>query len=221
MKLVDSNDEQRILEEEIERAKPPVPAAAEDLDYLLFTPFRYYAYLPQGSRFRRAGFSEGVFYCCESPVTAMAEKAFWQLVFFAESPDTPFPANPAQYTVFSARIHTASCLDLIEPPLVRDAALWTDLSDYSWCQDIADKARACATEAIRYRSVRDPADGYNLAVLSMKAFAAKRPDSMQSWHLQLRPRIAWAKCEAPALSVTFDTALFFRDPRLAPLQRSD
>jgi hypothetical protein len=221
MKLVDSNDEQRILEEEIERAKPPVPGAAEGFDYLLFTPFRYHAYLPQGSRFRRAGFSEGVFYCCESPLTAMAEKAFWQLVFFAESPETPFPANPAQYTVFSARIRTASCLDLTEPPLVRDAALWTALSDYSSCQDIADKARACATEAIRYRSVRDPADGYNLAVLSMKAFAAKRPDSMQSWHLQLRPRIAWAKCEAPALSVTFDTALFFRDPRLAPLQRPD
>lgn len=221
MKLVDSNDEQRILEEEIEQAKPAVPQAGDGFDYLLYTPFRYHAFLPKGSRFRRAGFTEGVFYCCESPITAMAEKAFWQLVFFAESPATPFPANPAQFTVFSTRIRTSLCLDLTEPPLVRDAALWTDLADYSSCQEIADKARQCAAEAIRYRSVRDPSEGYNLAVLSMNAFAAKKPDSMQSWHLQLRRHSAWAKCEAPARSLSFDTDLFFRDPRLAPLQASD
>ncbi len=95
MKHVDSVDEQLILEQAIEdAAKPPVPVGSEGFDYLLFTPFRYHAFLPHGSRFRRAGFTEGVFYCCESPLTAMAEKTFWQLLFFAESPGTQFPNNP-------------------------------------------------------------------------------------------------------------------------------
>ena len=45
--------------------------------------------------------TEGVFYASETPQTAVAEMAFYRLLFFAESPDTPWPANPAEYTAFS------------------------------------------------------------------------------------------------------------------------
>ena len=54
MKLVDDLDEQAILEAELDRSKPAVPASCKGLDYLLATPFRYAPY-PHGSRFRRAG----------------------------------------------------------------------------------------------------------------------------------------------------------------------
>ena len=62
LKLVDSVAEQGVLEDLIEASKPPVPSECRDLHYLLSTPFRYGAAYPTGSRFRRAGLTEGVFY---------------------------------------------------------------------------------------------------------------------------------------------------------------
>lgn len=218
MKLVDSADEQAALEDEIENAKPPAPAGSAGFDYLLYTPFRYAGPYPHGSRFRAAGFSPGVFYCCEAPVTAMAEMAFLRLLFYAESPGTPFPSNPAEYTVFSLQIKTQRSLDTTKEPLLRDTALWTALADYSFCQALAARARECGAEAIRYRSVRDPNVGFNLAVLSQTAFGSKKTGELQTWDLQLQKHVAWAKCEAPSQTVSFDIAPFLKDERLVPLR---
>ena len=101
LKLVDSTAEQEVLEDLIDASKPSLPPECQGLHYLLATPFRYGAANPAGSRFRRAGLTEGVFYSSETPETAIAEMAFYRLLFFAESPDTPWPANPAEYTGFS------------------------------------------------------------------------------------------------------------------------
>src|SRR5205085_3795769 len=95
LKLVDTLAEQALLEDLIESSKPPVPPECRHLHYLLATPFRYGAAYPNGSRFRRAGMTEGVFYAAEAVATAVAEMAFHRLLFFAESPATPWPANPA------------------------------------------------------------------------------------------------------------------------------
>src|SRR5437868_4446832 len=74
LKLTDNRAEQALLETIIEAVKPPVPADCEHLDFLLATPFRYAAY-KEGSRFRRAGFTPGVFYASENVETAIAETA--------------------------------------------------------------------------------------------------------------------------------------------------
>ena len=55
LKLVDTLDEQALLEDLIEETKPAIPVECRRLDYLLATPFRYGSVYPQGSRFRRAG----------------------------------------------------------------------------------------------------------------------------------------------------------------------
>jgi RES domain len=89
-----------------------LPPECRDLHNLLATPFRYGAVYPAGSRFRRAGMTEGVFYASETPQTAVAEMAFYRLLFFAESPDTPWPANPAEYTAFSADCAAKKAIDL-------------------------------------------------------------------------------------------------------------
>src|SRR5215218_6478406 len=73
LKLVDTVEEQAILEEQLQATKPPLPPGAERLHYLLSTPFRYGAFYPTGSRFRRAGLTEGVFYAAEEPRSAVAE----------------------------------------------------------------------------------------------------------------------------------------------------
>ena len=53
MKLVDTLEEQAALEALLEPSKPPVPDECRHLDFLLFTPFRYGAPYPTGSRSRR------------------------------------------------------------------------------------------------------------------------------------------------------------------------
>ena len=98
MALVDTLAEQHLLEELLERSKPPVPPECRGLHYLLATPFRYGAPYPAGSRFRRAGLTPGVFYASQAPETAVAEMAFHRLLFFAESPGTPWPVLSATAT---------------------------------------------------------------------------------------------------------------------------
>jgi hypothetical protein len=51
MALVDSIEEQHVLERLLDDTKPAIPAAAAHLHWLLFTPFRYPP-PPGGSRFR-------------------------------------------------------------------------------------------------------------------------------------------------------------------------
>jgi hypothetical protein len=219
MKLVDDVDEQAVLERLVEATKPAVPPECRHLDYLLATPFRYGAIYPTGSRFRRAGRTPGVFYAAENPETAVAEMAFYRLLFFAESPDTPWPSNAAEYTAFSAAIRTPFAIDLIQPPLGRDAARWTHPTDYSDCQSLAETARAAKIEAIRYRSVRDPEGRANLAVLTCAAFAAAEPVDRQTWRIRLSASGVQALREFPEKRVGFARDAFSADPRLGLVAR--
>ncbi|APF39305.1 RES family NAD+ phosphorylase [Chelatococcus daeguensis] len=215
LKLVDNLDEQKLLEDLIEETKPALPPECRHLDYLLATPFRYGAEYPRGSRFRRAGRTAGVYYAAETPRTAVAEMAFYRLLFFAESPMTPWPANTTDYTAFSAAVAVARALDLTAPPLVRDRALWTDLLAYDACQGLADAAREAGIAVIRYESVRDPERGANLAVLTCAAFSEPRPLERQTWRMRLGPSGVQAVCDFPASGLEFGREAFADDPRLA------
>ena len=104
LKLVDSVDEQELLEDLIEATKPPVPPECRDLHYLLSTPFRYGTVYPTGSRFRRAGLTEGVFYASEKPETAVAEMAFYRLLFFAEIAQYTLAGKPCRVHGILSRI---------------------------------------------------------------------------------------------------------------------
>lgn len=215
LKLVDTLDEQALLENLIEETKPAVPPECENLDYLFSTPFRYGPIYPTGSRFRRAGRTLGVYYAAEEPRTAVAEIAFYRLLFFAESPATPWPADPGEHTAFAAAVATERMVDLTLAPLARDRARWTHLTDYTATQDLADSARAALVEIIRYESVRDPQAGANLALLSCAAFAEPRPIERQTWRIRLSASGIQAVCEFPDMRVGFDREAFAVDPRIA------
>lgn len=202
MKLVDTLAEQALLERLLEAHKPPVPSECRHLHYLLATPFRYGAPYPRGSRFRRAGMTPGVFYASQSPATAMAEVAFHRLLFFAESPGTPWPANAAEHTAFAVRYRARAGLDLTEPPFDEDAAL-SDPSNYEPCQALADVARAAGVQALRYRSVRDPNGGQNVALLTCATFTSREPIERQTWRLQLGATGARAICDSPPARLEF------------------
>jgi hypothetical protein len=72
---VNSRNEQELLEDILEKGKPPIPQSASDLDYFLFTPFRYLSLPPEGSRFR-APLDPGVFYGRERIKTAADEISY-------------------------------------------------------------------------------------------------------------------------------------------------
>lgn len=213
MKVTDTLAEQEILERLIDETKPSVPPGCEALHFLLMTPFRYSATNPFGSRFRRANAPEGVFYAAERPGTAIAEMAFYRLLFFAESPETPWPQNPGEYTGFAVEIATDRTLDLTISPFIDHAALY-DLVDYAAAQALADSARQAAILVIKYASVRDPERGPNYAVLNPSVFAKPEPVDRQSWKLHLDSNGVRAVCEAPRESIAFDQNTFSADPRL-------
>lgn len=213
MKLADDLDEQRTLEELLDATKPPVPPECQHLHWLLFTPFRYEA--RSDSRFRRAGRTPGVFYAAEAIETAVAEIAFWRLLFFLESPGTPWPVNPLEMTGFAASYETPLCLDLTAPPHAGRAADWLAPADYSASHAIAEVARAKGCGAIRSQSARDPAGGMNISLLSGAAFAAPAPIAYQTWRLRLSDAGVLAFSEAPGGRLHFPLTAFARDPRVA------
>ncbi len=217
LKLTDTLAEQALLEDLIEESKPIVPAECRHLDFLLATPFRYGALYPHGSRFRRAGRTAGVYYAAERVTTAIAEMAFYRLLFFSESPETAWPSNAAEYTAFSAAVATPSLLDLTQEPLSKDAAIWTDLIAYEGCQAFAEAARKADSDVIRYRSVRDPAEGSNLAILLCRAFAKPAPVERQTWRMRLSASGVRALCEFPQQALEFGRETFAADPRIAKL----
>jgi hypothetical protein len=217
LKLVDTLDEQALLENLIEATKPQIPMECRHLHYLLATPFRYGSVYPHGSRFRRAGRTPGVYYAAETVATAVAEMAFYRLLFFAESPDTTWPDNAAEYTAFAAAVATARAIDLTLPPLDRDEARWTHPTDYEACQALAETAREAELEAIRYRSARDP-KGINVALLTCRAFGKPRPVDWQSWRIRLAASGIQAICEFPRQRIGYDRTAFSGDPRLAGLR---
>jgi hypothetical protein len=215
LKLTDDLAEQEILEALIEETKPVLPPECRHLDFLLSTPFRYDAPYPSGSRFRRAGKTPGVFYASEKDETAVAELAFYRLLFFIESPGTPWPNNAAEFTAFSVAVKADRSLNLLEEPLSRDRSAWTLLSDYSSCQALADAARAADSALIRYESVRDPSHGANLAILTCSAFSKADPLERRTWRLKLGNSGVQAVCEFPVVRLSFDRAAFGADPRIA------
>ncbi len=192
MKLVDTLDEQKLLEELLDQSKPPAPKQGERLHYLLFTPFRYRP-TRSGSRFRAAT-DPGVYYAATEIRTACAELGYWRWRFLKDSPGLG-TLGPLEQTLFAAAIHTR-CLDLRKPPLDQDHAHWTHPGDYTATQEIARVARQAEMGGIWYESVRDPQRGGCLAVLTPDAFRDGQIAAQQTWWLTVMPdRSIWQRSD--------------------------
>lgn len=181
LKLVDTRAEQELLEEILEEHKPPVPPEARGLGYLLFSPFRYATRPPSGSRFR-AGNDPGVFYGAETVRTAAAEVAYWRWKFLQDTSGLT-RLQPCTFTAFRVPVKTR-CIDLRQPPFDAHAIVWSHPTDYSGTQAVGKVAREAGMGALLYRSVRDPEPHFCIAILTPRAFAAKKPDhATQTWVL--------------------------------------
>ena len=181
-RLAASADDQALLEALVEDVKPVMPPAARRLHYLLATPFRYgYA---KASRFRRAHERPGVFYASEHVVTAVAETAYWRLLFYSRSPGFEPPTAVVEHTAFTVSIAADRALDLTWGPFQAGASQWSHPTDYAACQELASKARSVGAQLIRYESARDAEHRHNLALFDPAAFSSQVPRFEQTWHFR-------------------------------------
>lgn len=176
MRLVDDLDEQAELERLLEASKPPLPAAARPLHYLLATPFRYRS--PHASRFRRGG-ERGVWYGAEEKLTACTEVGWWRWRFLMDSAGLRERELITEHTLFQARVRGVA-IDLGKPPWSARAERWTHPQDYSDCQALADAARERGVQWLRYRSAR-AAGGHNAAVLAPECLSLPERFLQETW----------------------------------------
>ena len=185
-RLTDGPAEQDVLERLVEEVKPTMPAAARSLHHLLGTPFRYGYW--KATRFRRAHKRPGIFYASESETPAVAEAAYYAMRFFSAAPGVQLPTTTIERFGFSITIAVDRAFDLTAVPLDRGREFWTRDQDYGPCQRFAAAARSLDAQLIRYQSVRDQTEGFNVALLDPGAFQRPVPFPERSWHFRFRDK---------------------------------
>lgn len=176
-RLVDSDAEQLVLEELLDAHKPPVPDTR--LHYLLFTPFRYPP-LRHGSRFG-GRWERGIWYGAEELRSAFAEVTYYRLLFL-DGTDADLGLVQSDLTAFRTPVKTTAGIDLTRLPFERWRAALVSKTSYATTQPLGTAMRDAGVEAFRYRSARDVEGGINVGVFAPRAFTARRPRDLQTWH---------------------------------------
>ena len=177
-KLVDSAEEQALLEEMIDRVKPPDLTVGR-LHYLLFTTFRYPP-LPHGSRY--GGRQErGIWYGSADRRTAFAEVAYYRLVFL-EGTRASLGTVETALTAFTAKYRTAKGIDLVASPFDAHRRAIASPTSYSSSQALGQAMRSAGVEAFRYPSARDAARGVNVGIFVPSTFGNAKPKSLETWY---------------------------------------
>ncbi|MGQ0505754.1 MAG: RES family NAD+ phosphorylase [Myxococcaceae bacterium] len=185
-KLVDSDEEQRLLEMLIDKAKPPVPEglATLGLHYLLYTPFRHPP-LRSGSRFGRRT-ERGIFYGAREVETCLAEVAYYRLVFL-EGTKAELPPLSTQHTAFQADVRTDNGIDLTRPPFDAHERAISSPTEYSSAQELGTRMRADGVEVALYVSARAKERGTNVVIFAPTSFASQRPYGLHEWQCTADP----------------------------------
>ena len=192
-KLVDSAEEQEILEGLIEESKPPLPEEPgfAGLHYLLSTPFRYPP-LRHGSRFGTRA-ERSLWYGSSRPRTAFAETAYYRLVFL-EGTSADLGSVAVELSLFHAALRTSRGVDLTRGPFEPQRDVIASPSHYGATQELGREMRADGVLAFRYPSARDARGGTNLALFDPAAFAVRVPSAPENWHcVATRERVELTK----------------------------
>ena len=177
-KLVDSNEEQALLEGMIDRVKPPDLTGGK-LHYLLFTPFRYPP-LAHGSRFGRRH-ERGIWYGSTDRRTAFAEVAYYRLLFL-EGTRASLGTVTTPLTAFTAIIRTAKGVDLVATPFDSHRRAIASPTSYASSQALGTAMRDAGVEAFRYPSARDGTGGINVGAFAPSVFGSTKPKSFETWY---------------------------------------
>jgi hypothetical protein len=173
-KLVDSDAEQRVLEDLLEASKPAAPPRG--LHYLLLTPFRYPP-LARGSRFRTRA-DAGVWYGSREQRTAFAEAAYYRLLFLEGT--AALDSLELDLSAFRAAFDSARGVDLTRPPFSDFRDRISSRITYAESQPLGREMRDDGVEACLFDCARERG-GVNVALFSPRAFASRKPSVPESW----------------------------------------
>ena len=180
MGLVDTIDEQLILEQLIESSKPPVPESKKKktYHYLIQTAFRYPP-LEHGSRFG-VNTEPGIFYASLDIQTALAETAFYRRLFW-QGMESPPPGKRivTAHTSFEVTLSTKLAIRLEGRPFSRHQTLLTHTADYQATQKLGALMREAGVEAFTFQSARE--QGLNVGIFIIDAIINKAPKHLQQW----------------------------------------
>lgn len=176
MRLVDTLDEQAVLEEILEGSKPPLDLPLAGVHYLVASPFRYRS--PHPSRFREAHHA-GIWYGAEELHTACTELAYWRWRFLIDSEGLAESGTITELTFFQAHV-AGDCIDLSVPPWDRQREHWTAPDDYSACHALAAACRDRGVGWIRYESARK-IEGHCAAVFRPTCLSLRPRGGQQTW----------------------------------------
>ncbi|MGM0576465.1 MAG: RES family NAD+ phosphorylase [Myxococcota bacterium] len=178
-KLVDTAEEQDVLEGMLEESKPPVPEEARGLHELLHSPFRYPP-LWHGSRFGSRS-ERGIWYGSESVETALAEVAFYRLRFLEDSA-ADLPGVALELGAYRARVRTEEGVDLAAPRFDAWREVLASPTSYAETQALGRAMRGDGGEAFRFVSARDPDGGVNVGVFEPRALEGTVRPSRRAWY---------------------------------------
>jgi hypothetical protein len=211
-KLVDSIEEQALLEQLIDTAKPPDRHAGR-LHVLLSTPFRYPP-LPHGSRFA-ARHERSLWYGSEERRTAFAELAYYRLIFL-EGTRADLDGVATWHTAFTVRARTERGIDLTTAPFETHRDVIASPVDYTTSQALGAAMRESSVEAFRYPSARDREGGVNVGIFTPTVFGAAKPRDLEAWHCTAtKQRVECVRRDFfDAVAFTFPRDDFLVDSRL-------
>nr|WP_298411073.1 RES family NAD+ phosphorylase [uncultured Halomonas sp.] len=182
---VDSLEEQALLEEMLENAKPPNADKTEDVHYLLKTPFRYPP-LRWGSRFGRTH-EPGIFYGGLSLAATLAESAYYRFVFWYSMDGEPVKDHlRSEHTLFCADYRSDRGIRLQAPPFSTYSAELSHPRDYAQAQRLGTAMREAGVEIFEYCSARDPQHGHCAGLFTPSAFMHKQPNATCQWLCEIR-----------------------------------
>jgi len=189
MRLVDSFEEQDLLEQLIEESKPKCLSIQRH--YLLTTPFRYPP-LKYGSRFG-GRFEPSLFYGAHSLHTMLYESAYYAFLFM-QAMASPFthPINNHK-TSFKAFIKCQHHLDLSQIGDAELQAKLMDKSNYDYPQALGLSLKEKGIQAFSYPSARDPNAGLNMGVFELSTIQGKPKEIMQ-WEIKQTPAEIMFRC---------------------------
>jgi len=171
--LVDDLAEQVLLEALLETSKPACLAGCERLHYLLKTPFRYPP-LRWGSRFG-SQFEPGIFYAAHNTTTALAETAFYRLLFL-NGMQKPPDKLISQHLMFAVRCYSDKGIKLQQPPFQQHTQLLADPASYQHSQALGSELRQQGYQAIEFVSARETKQQINMALLAPQTLRSREPE---------------------------------------------
>jgi hypothetical protein len=206
-RLVDTLDEQQLLEQIVDEVKPPIPAGPgfAGLHYLLSTPFRHPP-LRHGSRFGSSA-ERSLWYGAAAVETSLAEKAYYQLLF-VEGTKAELKNLSCDWSAFTAHIATDRAIDLTRPEFAAFHARISSPSSYGDSQKLGRDMRAGGVTAFTFTSARCPRCPLEGKVVGLfePVFASANPGELQTW----RCIVTADACEVVTLNGARSPLVFMR-----------